>query len=133
MLVKLERDLYMPNQILGSIKVFKEGRNLLCIKSLELPYKENARNISAIKEGIYRATREKHLKFGDCILIHGVPNRSGIYIHVGNYNYQIKGCILPGLSLEDLNNDNVLDVTNSRLALVLLMSFLPKSFNIKIC
>lgn len=39
------------------------------------------------------------------IEITGVPDRSGMYIHIGNYGKDSKGCQLPNQTISELNND----------------------------
>jgi hypothetical protein len=61
-----------------------------------------------------------------------VPNRDFILIHLGNFYTDIKGCILPGKGLADLNKDGRLDVTSSKQAMKELLSYLPNEFEIEI-
>lgn len=87
--------------------------------TLELPSRNNARNISCIPAGKYRLTKASSPKFARCFYVHDVPNRSGILIHVGNSLLDTDGCILVGL---DVNGDHIV---NSRLAMDRLYSVLP--------
>jgi len=96
--------------------------------TLELPYKNNTKNISAIPKGLYPCNKTVSPKFGDCIAVEGVVGRSLIRIHKGNYTSQIEGCILPGDSLKDINNDGIIDVTNSTKTLRTLLDKLPAEF-----
>ena len=54
----------------------------------------------------------------------GVPDRSGIRIHAGNYAgphlTDSHGCILPCEQWADINHDGVMDGTGSKLALAFL-------------
>ena len=63
-----------------------------------------------------------------CIAVTGVPGRTLIRIHTGNYTSQIQGCILVGDSIKDINRDGILDVTNSKNTFNALMDKLPESF-----
>ena len=99
---------------------------------LELPWKNNQRSISCIPEGIYPVEKHTAPKFGICFHVKEVPNRSEILIHSGNYHTDIKGCILPGLDLKDINKDFKLDVTNSKTALKKLLALLPQNFELQI-
>lgn len=71
----------------------------------ELSRNDNKPFLSRIPAGTYKAKRHKSPRFGDCILIKDVPNRSNILIHVGNYcsvnRTDTQGCILVGLSRHD--------------------------------
>lgn len=69
--------------------------------TLELPYLDNERNISAIPEGKYRGRVIPHETrttggLGKLIKLEDVPGRDGILIHVGNTVLDTQGCILVG-------------------------------------
>lgn len=85
--------------------------------TLELPYLDNKQNVSAIEGGVYEYIYRLSPSNGDVLQLQGVPGRSYIQIHSGNYTSQIKGCILVGDSIKFLNNDNIPDVTNSKATL----------------
>lgn len=93
---------------------------------LELPWKNNQREISRIKPGTYRATYQVSPTFGPSIRLHDVPGRSNIVIHVGNYIASLNprtgrsdslGCPLPGTHFKDIDGDGHLDVVASRVAM----------------
>jgi hypothetical protein len=71
-----------------------EQRLVAC--TLELPDKNNARNISSIPPGKYRATYREDGANGRCYELDGVEGRSHIQIHAGNTTRDIEGCILLG-------------------------------------
>lgn len=100
--------------------------------TLELPWEDNAQNISCIPEGEYLAIQYYSPKHGDVILLKDVPNRTMIEIHPGNYTRQIQGCILVGDSIKYLDGDDILDVTNSRNTMNKIMTILPEEFIVKI-
>lgn len=80
------------------VLVVTDSRNKIlynCI-TLELPYKDNKKQISCIPKGTYRAEIGKSDKYGEVIYVKGVANRQGILIHIGNYTKDTKGCILVG-------------------------------------
>ncbi len=120
----------------GCFIVFDKDRVVVNVKCLELPFLENAQEISCIPEGVYDCVRIHHKKFGVCFLVENVPGREGILIHIGNYasgkKKDTRGCILPGLRFVDLNKDGNLDVANSTEAMNLLRSILPAKFKIHI-
>lgn len=92
--------------------------------SLELPWKDNKRRVSCIPKGVYKARKHTSPKFGNCLWLQDVPNRSEILIHVGNYYTQILGCILIGTGLKDINKDGYIDVLYSKRAMSQLMNSL---------
>jgi hypothetical protein len=116
------------------------------VKTLELPYLENHRDISCIPPGEYKCDRVTSKKFGICYLLNDVPGRSGIIIHIGNYaaekilleraimrnvkKVDTLGCILVGLRHYDLNNDGALDVADSQRAMGALRAILPSKFSL---
>ena len=100
--------------------------------TLELPWNDNERNISAIPEGEYVTSKFTSNKFGPCFAVKGVPNRSLIRIHVGNFTSQIRGCILVGKEHKDINLDGIIDVVKSRDTINRLYKILPNSFLCKI-
>lgn len=64
--------------------------------TIELPWKDNKRNISCIPEGCYRLRPYRSRKFGPCLLVADVPRRSGILIHPANdAATELQGCIAP--------------------------------------
>lgn len=101
--------------------------------TIELPWKNNAKRISCIPTGTYTVKRRWSKKLGHHFHLTDVPNRELILIHVGNYNEQTQGCILVGNDFKDINNDNVIDITESRSATFELLRKLPHhEFKIKI-
>lgn len=64
--------------------------------------------------------------------VQDVPNRTWILLHVGNYNFDIQGCQLPGMMFTDLNKDGWLDVSSSTIALNKMLEILPDEFQMTI-
>ena len=93
--------------------------------TLELPDKQNQRNISRIPKGIYTIKKRHSKKYGEHIILDGVQNRSFILIHSGNYYTNTRGCILIGSTFKDINKDGQTDVINSRKTLDDLLFHLP--------
>lgn len=100
--------------------------------SLELPWKNNEHKISCIPKGIYDVEKRYSEKYGWHFHVLNVPDRDMILVHVGNYFSDIKGCILPGKGLADINGDGKLDVTASRPALNALLKIMPDKFKLEI-
>lgn len=68
--------------------------------SIELPDKENEKQVSCIPEGRYKLTRYHSKRFPDTIGISQVPDRSGILFHAANDALrELQGCIAPVTTL----------------------------------
>jgi len=119
---------YLPTETLGSFMV--DG---VCMwKSMELPDKKNAHNISCIPEGTYKVVKElssnghqyPHFR------ILNVPDRNGILIHKITYVKDLRGCIGVGKAFSDLNKDGVPDIIQSTIALQELYELMPERFDL---
>lgn len=101
---------YLEDRTLGSI--YAPNAGLIC-KTLELPWLNNQRGISCIKEGKYLVTYSppvladdptteedesggRHPRPYGHYIVHNVPGRSGILIHRGKTPDWSKGCITVG-------------------------------------
>lgn len=127
----LDRIQKFDRQTLGVLKLYSDGVLLFECKTLELPWKNNEKNISCIEPA------PTETQTYDCIVIDsspsfnykhiwitGVNNRTGIKIHIGNFFTQIKGCVLVGEDYYDLNGDGLLDITNSKATLAKLVELM---------
>ena len=110
-------------QTLGRLLIFDLNTLIFECKTLELSYKDNQRNISCIPDGNYKVTTRTSDKFGKHYHILDVPNRDYILFHSGNYNTQIRGCVLVGTSHKDINNDGIKDVVFSKYTLNKMLEF----------
>jgi len=108
------------------------GKLILTLKTLELPWKNNMNKVSCIPVGKYKVVPRNSPKYGDHFHVLDVPNRSFILFHSGNYHTQIEGCILVGLTHADINGDGQLDVTSSKDAMGALLKLAPKGFDLEI-
>lgn len=100
--------------------------------SLELPWKDNQRNVSCIPIGTYQMIKHDSPKFGKCFWLQHVEERSEILIHGANFYTDLRGCMAPGLTLSDLNRDKHIDLVNSKKALTKLLKLLPSRTTIEI-
>lgn len=99
-------------------------------KTIELPWRENAKNISCVPAGVYSCEPYISSKFGSCYRLQDVPGRTDILIHSGNfagnvdlgYKTDSAGCIMPGMSFAMLAGQTV--VVSSKQALIVLKSVL---------
>ena len=86
---------------------FKEGTNGALFNNdrfvgftIELPWKENKKQVSCIPEGVYELRPRYSEKFKHHLVLENVPNRSLILIHPANdANKELQGCIAPVSSL----------------------------------
>lgn len=110
----------------------------LNLHTVELPDKNNQRNISCIPEGVYKVVSYKSQRFGLVFLVRDVKGRSFILFHAGNFagdaekNYitNSEGCILPGLKRGVLDGQKA--VLSSRAAMNKLKEFAPNGFTLKV-
>lgn len=118
--VLLYRTIVSKESTLGHLMVFDvnsaSGSKLIFeCKSLELPPRDNMRNISAIPSGKYNMALEWSDRFEKELWeLKDVPNRSEIKIHPANYYNELQGCISLGDMFIHLNADKFLDLRNSR-------------------
>lgn len=121
------------DQTLGTMLLISNYEQILwSCKSLELPWRENKRQLSCIPAGSYKISKWNSPKHGACIKIHNVEGRTNILIHAGNYKRQTLGCILVGERFKDLDGDRITDITNSRKTLTELMDLLPSESDLTI-
>jgi hypothetical protein len=85
---------------------------------MELPWRNNERNISCIPTGKYKMVLHKSSRFGNCFWVQNVPGRDEILIHHGNTERDTEGCILVGIRFGSILGENA--VLNSREAMNLL-------------
>ena len=129
----LSRFSNQPNFTLGRLELFNDdGHRLSSFFTLELPYKANVRQVSFIPLGVYVVSPFISKKFGNCLKILNVPNRSGILFHSGNFIHETKGCILVGKHYTINSFGISANVYSSRLAMRLLLSQTTANFTLTI-
>lgn len=77
----------------------------------ELPWRNNEPGRSCIPAGTYKCRWQESPRFGWCYEITGVPGRSRVLIHAGNYSgdkakgkrSDVEGCVLLGKAMGVLN------------------------------
>jgi hypothetical protein len=120
-------------QTIGRLFVLDENNVVQAdFPSLELSWKNNSRNISCIPKGTYTIIKRTSAKFGTHLHVLEVQDRSYILIHKGNYYTDIRGCILIGMDLKEINNDKEIDVINSTKAMKKLIEMMPNKSKLKI-
>ena len=134
---------YYDKQTEGTLKVYDEGSDEVMFecKTLELADRDTHQQVSCIPEGTYDAVPRYSEKYSNHLHVTDVPNRSLILIHWGNYagsmnpktgQPDIKGCILVGKSLTDINGDGIRDITSSKSTFNTLMKICPDGMTLTI-
>lgn len=80
--------------------------------TVELPWRDNATQISCIPVGLYRCEEIKSPRFGRVYQVMNVPGRTAILIHAGNWggdkakgwDSDLLGCIAPAMKIGTLNS-----------------------------
>ena len=101
-------------QTLGNLVVYKDNEIIFRCETLELPWRDNKVGVSCVPTGAYNFKRYSSAKFTNVYALPGVPDRSYILVHSGNYYTDIEGCILVGEGYKDINADDEVDVVNSK-------------------
>jgi len=140
----LER-VYLKDRTLGSI--YSEQGGLIC-KTLELPWLDNARKISCIKEGTYTVTWSPPVladnpdtpqdesggrarRVYEHYIVHNVPGRSGILVHRGSNPTHSQGCLLVASRFKD-ENSAAPTLEDSANKLAWMTANMPKKFRLLI-
>lgn len=115
-------------QSLGLVYIYEGTKEVFRCCSLELPWRDNRRNVSAIPAGRYVVRKRYTEDRGWHFHIQDVPGRSWILYHKGNFYRQIQGCVLVGSEFRDINGDGENDVINSAATLAVLLGLMPYEF-----
>ena len=137
---RLERDSTSAHGTLGVLVArFLPGP----IHIIEPPWRDNRRNRSCIPAGAYEAIPHVSPRFGRCLLVTGVPDRSHILFHAGNlggdvdkgFRSHTAGCLLPGTRRGwiEAGERGQTAVLGSRIAMRHLMAWAPGPFRLEIC
>lgn len=116
----------------GILYLYKNNKIIYSCKTLELPWRNNQRQLSCIPTGTYKAIKHNSPKFGNTLWLQDVPNRYEILIHYGNYYFNSTGCILVGNEFRDINKDGLEDALNSIRTLRELLKLTPNKIEIEI-
>lgn len=88
--------IYLPESTLGAAYRQSTGE-FLCF-TVELPWRDNERQVSCIPEGVY-TTKKEVQKTRTVYRLANVPGRSGVLIHIANRPSELRGCIAPNMAL----------------------------------
>jgi len=100
--VTLQRSFQTESITLGMLQIKDVDHEP--IYTLENPWLDNRPYVSCIPADTYVVERYDGFKYKNVYKVRGVPNRSGILFHKGNYESNTTGCILIGLASGTLNN-----------------------------
>lgn len=90
------------------------GNGVFNCQTLELPWLNNAKDISCIPPGTYQVKKVFWpRKLGFFYQVQNVPGRTGIFMHEGNYYTNYEGCIGLGNGRMDINRDGETDITET--------------------
>lgn len=127
---------YREKQTSGCLYVFDGDHSFFNCITLELPWKNNAKNISCYPSGVYNV--EKHVRPNgkNAFLVKDVKNRTNILFHTGNYAVALHpdtaGCTLVGFYYDDINDDGEIDILDSTRAFNMLWDIMPDSFKLTV-
>lgn len=113
-------------ETLGQFLLFKNWEIIFQCKMLELPWKDNLNNVSCIPKGRYKIEPIESPERGKYFSIPYVQNRELIRIHIANYVRELQGCQAPGSRFYDIDKDGLLDVTDSKRTLEILVGLIPR-------
>jgi hypothetical protein len=89
----------------------------------ELPWRDNADDISCIPIGTYVCRWGKSPKYGECYHVENVPGRTDILFHAANFmgdraqglKSELRGCIAPGKLVGTMNGQKAIFSSRSTL------------------
>jgi len=119
-------------QTLGNAALYDCDKKVFEFVTLEPAWKGNQKQISCIPIGSYKVTPRKSPKYGNHYHVQDVDGRSYILLHFGNYRKDSTGCILVGKRFADINNDDAMDITSSKVTLEKLLQLAPDGFILEI-
>ena len=101
--------------------------------TLELPWKNNAPDVSCIPSGTYTVQKINTPALGNHFAIENVPGRDLIRIHSANFIGQLLGCIAVGQQGATLaSGDGLIDAEHSRAALKQLWDETPDTWTLTV-
>ena len=112
--LKLHRKRYSDKQVIGTMDVYHYNDFLFSLATLEQDWNNNEISKSCVPPGFYQVSHWDSNRFGDSFILLNTSPRSHILIHSGNYHTSTEGCILVGLTHDDINGDGYIDVSSSR-------------------
>ena len=131
-----------PKQTLGKLIFTRNELMLFACDTIELPWLNNAPQISCIPTGKYKVVYRESAKYPRHYHVLNVPNRDFILIHQANYvgsknpkthKPDLLGCIGVGNGYGDITGDGVVELLQSGVTLKKILSIIGKeSFELEI-
>ena len=116
--VVIYRSIDTKDVMLGNLFVIDGTKIIYQCKTLELPWRNNKRNVSCVPEGIYPLRYEYSPRFKqDLWELYNVPGRSECKFHAANFARQLNGCIALGDMHLKIDSDDIPDIRNSRITM----------------
>lgn len=134
---------YYDKQTCGTLTVYDEdtGEEVFKCRTLELPDRDNQRNVSCIPEGFYDVVPRTSPKYSNHFIVKDVPNRTYILFHPANFvgsvnprtgSPDLRGCIAVGKKFGDITNDGIPELLQSKAAMKELLKAAPNGFVLEI-
>lgn len=133
MYMQIIRDYSLTIQSIGVLQVMTDNDSVTFkCNTLEPCWHKNYLRSSCIPVGTYKVIKRKSLRHGNHFHVLNVADRDMVLIHAGNFANDTKGCILVGDGFYNLNQDSVLDISNSKKTLATIWEICPQSFTLTI-
>lgn len=122
--------IYKPKVTLSTLFIINGLELIKQYYSVEPPYINNQQNVSCIREGrrLVRKHMAPSLKTPQSFFFYQEKERTEILMHVANRVQELRGCIAPGLTFSDIDGDGIIDVENSRTAMLEMYEYMPYEF-----
>lgn len=130
--IVIDRIFEDDKKTLSECGVWVKDKFVFYFKGLELPWRNNEREVSRIPSGEFDAIAAKRPNGKFSIRFLEVVGRSWILIHIANYIREIRGCIAPGLKFADIDGDGMIDVSDSKKVMTALEKHFPLGTGLKI-
>jgi hypothetical protein len=126
----LDRIVSQDKQTLGWFTLYDGVKPLITCAVLELANNGNQTSISNICAGEYWVKKRYSHTFGWHFILLDVEAREYILIHKGNYYTDTEGCLIFGHDFTDINGDDYLDVTSSKVTMDKLLEIAPDKWKL---
>jgi len=130
---------HTEKQVTGTLQVLRGGDEVFKCFTLELPWKNNHKEVSCIMPApgaqrtyTVRKTRKSPSFNYEHLDILDTPGRTFVKLHSANHGRQLLGCVAVGDKLADIDGDGELDTTSSRKTLEKLLEHIPNECELKI-